>query len=38
MMGICDVTEPPRAEVSPGHAMRCHIPVEQLIELQRKPA
>jgi peptide/nickel transport system ATP-binding protein len=38
MMGICDVTEPPLAEVSPGHAMRCHIPVEQLIELQRKPA
>ncbi len=37
MMGICDVTEPPLAEVSPGHAMRCHIPVEQLIELQRKP-
>ena len=38
MMGICDVTEPPLAEVAPGHAMRCHIPVEQLIELQRKPA
>jgi len=38
MIGICDVTEPPLAEVSPGHAMRCHIPVEQLIELQRKPA
>ena len=34
--GVCEVTEPPLAEVSPGHAMRCHIPVEQLIELQRK--
>ncbi len=38
IMGVCDVTEPPLAEVSPGHSMRCHIPVEQLIELQRKPA
>ena len=37
MPGICEVTEPPLREVSPGHAMRCHIPIEQLIELQRKP-
>ncbi len=36
--GVCEVTEPPLLEVSPGHAMRCHIPVEELIELQRKPA
>jgi peptide/nickel transport system ATP-binding protein len=35
---ICATNEPPLREVSPGHAMRCHIPVEQLIELQRKPA
>ena len=35
--GVCEVTEPPLAEVAPGHSMRCHIPVEQLIELQRKP-
>jgi peptide/nickel transport system ATP-binding protein len=34
---ICATTEPPLLEVAPGHAMRCHIPVEQLIELQRKP-
>jgi peptide/nickel transport system ATP-binding protein len=36
--GVCEVSEPPLQEVSPGHAMRCHIPIEQLIELQRKPA
>jgi peptide/nickel transport system ATP-binding protein len=36
--GVCEVTEPPLQEVSPGHAMRCHIPIEQLIELQRKPS
>jgi peptide/nickel transport system ATP-binding protein len=35
--GVCEVSEPPLREVSPGHAMRCHIPVEQLVELQRKP-
>jgi peptide/nickel transport system ATP-binding protein len=35
--GVCDVTEPPLQEVSPGHSMRCHIPIETLIELQRKP-
>ena len=35
--GVCEVSEPPLAEVAPGHLMRCHIPVEQLIELQRKP-
>ena len=35
---ICATTEPPLLEVAPGHSMRCHIPVEQLIELQRKPS
>ena len=35
--GVCEVTEPPLLEVSPGHAMRCHIPIEELIVLQRKP-
>jgi peptide/nickel transport system ATP-binding protein len=34
--GVCEATEPPLREVSPGHAMRCHIPAEQLVELQRK--
>jgi peptide/nickel transport system ATP-binding protein len=32
--GVCDVSEPPLAEVSPGHAMRCHIPIEELRVLQ----
>jgi peptide/nickel transport system ATP-binding protein len=36
--GVCEVSEPPLREVSPGHAMRCHIPIETLVELQRKPA
>jgi len=35
MPGICDVTEPPLAEVSPGHAMRCHIPIDELRALQQ---
>jgi peptide/nickel transport system ATP-binding protein len=35
--GVCEVSEPPLSEVAPGHLMRCHIPIEQLIELQRKP-
>ena len=35
IVGTCEVTEPPLREVAPGHAMRCHIPVEQLVELQR---
>jgi peptide/nickel transport system ATP-binding protein len=35
--GVCDVTEPPLAEVAPGHSMRCHIPIATLVELQRKP-
>jgi peptide/nickel transport system ATP-binding protein len=35
--GVCEVTEPPLLEVSPGHAMRCHIPIEELRVLQRAP-
>jgi peptide/nickel transport system ATP-binding protein len=38
MPGVCEISEPPLREVEPGHLMRCHIPVEQLIELQRPPA
>ena len=34
--GTCDVTEPEVEEVSPGHSMRCHIPIEQLVELQAR--
>ena len=33
--GVCEVTEPPLAEVSPGHAMRCHIPIDELRRLQQ---
>jgi peptide/nickel transport system ATP-binding protein len=34
--GVCEVTEPPLVEVAPGHAMRCHIPIEELRILQKK--
>jgi peptide/nickel transport system ATP-binding protein len=33
--GICESTEPPLAEVEPGHLMSCHIPIDQLTTLQR---
>jgi peptide/nickel transport system ATP-binding protein len=33
--GICESTEPPLAEVEPGHFMSCHIPIDQLTNLQR---
>jgi peptide/nickel transport system ATP-binding protein len=33
--GICESTEPPLLEASGGHAMRCHIPVDELRILQR---
>ncbi len=32
--GVCEVTEPPLLEVAPGHAMRCHIPIDELRRLQ----
>jgi peptide/nickel transport system ATP-binding protein len=31
---ICEETEPPLAEVEPGHSIRCHIPIEELRALQ----
>jgi len=33
--GVCETTEPPLAEVAPGHLMSCHIPIDQLRILQR---
>ena len=33
---ICVNTEPPLAEAEPGHAIRCHIPLEELRQLQGK--
>jgi len=33
--GVCETTEPPLAEVAPGHLMSCHIPIDQLTILQR---
>ncbi len=33
---ICVEQEPPLVEAEPGHLMRCHIPIEELRELQRK--
>jgi peptide/nickel transport system ATP-binding protein len=33
---ICEETEPPLVEVEDGHLMRCHIPLEELRELQAK--
>jgi peptide/nickel transport system ATP-binding protein len=34
---ICVEQEPPLEEVEPGHFMRCHIPVDELRELQKTP-
>jgi peptide/nickel transport system ATP-binding protein len=34
MANLCDVVEPPIVEASPGHLIRCHIPVEELRRLQ----
>jgi peptide/nickel transport system ATP-binding protein len=36
IQGLCEVTEPPLAEVEPGHLMSCHIPLEELRQLQRR--
>ncbi len=35
---VCDTTEPPLAEVEPGHAIRCHIPIEELRAVQATEA
>jgi peptide/nickel transport system ATP-binding protein len=34
---ICETTEPPLAEPEQGHAIRCHIPLEELRRLQSAP-
>jgi peptide/nickel transport system ATP-binding protein len=31
---ICEETEPPLVEAEPGHLMRCHIPLDELRQLQ----
>jgi peptide/nickel transport system ATP-binding protein len=33
--GICESADPPLREVEPGHLMSCHIPLDQLRELQQ---
>jgi peptide/nickel transport system ATP-binding protein len=33
--GICESTEPPLVEVEPGHLMSCHIPADELRQLQQ---
>jgi peptide/nickel transport system ATP-binding protein len=33
---VCETTEPPLVEVEGEHLMRCHIPLDELRELQRK--
>jgi peptide/nickel transport system ATP-binding protein len=37
--GLCEATEPTLQDIGDGHSIRCHIPAEQLIELQgvRRP-
>ncbi len=32
--GTCDTQVPELKEIAPGHSMACHIPAEQLVELQ----
>ena len=34
--GTCDVETPELQEIAPGHKMACHIPAEQLVELQAR--
>ena len=36
IVGTCDTIVPELKEISPGHQMACHIPAEQLVELQAK--
>ena len=33
---ICETDEPPLAESEPGHAIKCHIPIDELRSLQGK--
>ncbi len=35
--GTCDKIEPPMVEVSLGHSIKCHIPPDELKELQKEP-
>jgi peptide/nickel transport system ATP-binding protein len=35
--GTCDIIEPPMVEVAPGHTMKCHIPSDELREMQKVP-
>ncbi len=35
--GTCDVVEPPMVEVSLGHQIKCHIPPDELREMQAQP-
>jgi len=34
---ICELEEPPVREAEGGHVIRCHIPVEELRQLQSTP-
>ncbi|HTP22012.1 MAG TPA: ABC transporter ATP-binding protein [Solirubrobacteraceae bacterium] len=34
---ICETTEPELLEAEPGHAIRCHIPIEELRRIQVSP-
>jgi peptide/nickel transport system ATP-binding protein len=34
---ICRTEEPPLVDVAPDHAMRCHIPIDELRRLQTSP-
>jgi peptide/nickel transport system ATP-binding protein len=35
--GTCDKIEPPVVEVSLGHTIKCHIPPDELLEMQKEP-
>ncbi|MCA9886585.1 MAG: ABC transporter ATP-binding protein, partial [Anaerolineae bacterium] len=34
---ICEQQVPPLRDAAAGHVIRCHIPIEELIELQSQP-